>query len=212
MQNSRAIKILIADGHAIVASGVAKILEGIPEFLVVGLAKNGEEAFRLFEQYSPDVVSIDLDLPGSISGMEVIRRLHQKLPHTHIIILTNLLDETTVQGALREGVAGYLLKNSTVDELVHAIHAAYQGTPTVSPEITQILIKGASMPGGYRLTSREQEVLVLLSQGLNNHEIAEQLSISLSTTQFHVSNILNKLGVHNRIEAATFAIRHRLAS
>ncbi len=124
----------------------------------------------------------------------------------------NLLDPAIIHDALSAGVLSYLLKYSSADELIHAIKSAYRGIPALSPEITKVLIEEVSNPIAYHLTSREQEVLELLSRGLNNNEIANQLTISLSTVQFHVSNILNKLGVHNRIEAATFAVRHKLAS
>lgn len=212
MQDLNAIKILVADGHAVVASGLAKVLEDVSDFHVVGLSKSGEETFRLFEQFSPDVIMIDIDLPGQISGLEVIRRLRHKSNHARIIILTNLFDHAIVRDALREGVVSYLLKNSSVDELIRAIRFTYQGVSILSPRVTQLLVQEIAAPGRNHLTTREQDVLDLLSQGLNNQEIAKQLSISLSTVQFHVSNILSKLGVHNRIEAATFAVRHKLAS
>ena len=153
MPDMQSIKILIADGHAVVASGVAQVLSSIEDFQVIGQAKTGEEMFRLFERYSPDVVSIDIDLPGPVSGQEVIRRLRHKSPGTRILILTNLLDEAVIQDALREGVTSYLLKNSSAEELICAIRVAYQGLPTLSPEVTQILIRGVRTSNGYNLTS-----------------------------------------------------------
>lgn len=212
MQDLKAIRILIADGHEVVASGIAKILEEVPDFHVVGLSKSGEETFHLFEGHSPDVVAIDVDLPGPVSGLEVIRRLQHKSPLARILILTNILDRAIIHSALREGVISYLIKSSSADELIHAIRYTHQGIPALSPEVTQILVQDVAAPVGSQLTSREQDVLRLLAQGLNNQEIANRLTISLSTVQFHVSNILSKLGVHNRIEAAAFAIRHKLAS
>jgi len=211
MQDMQVIKILVADGHAIVASGVAQVLGGIADFQVIGQAKTGEETFRLFEYYSPDVVSIDIDLPGTISGLEVIRLLRTKSPNIRVVVLTNCLEEVIIQDALQLGALSYLLKNASADELIQAVRSAYRGLPTLSPEVTQIVIRGLTTPNGYHLTAREHQVLELLAQGWNNHEIAKQLNISLSTVQFHVSNILNKLGVHNRIEATAFAIRHKLA-
>lgn len=211
MPDLNAIKILIADGHAVVASGLSKVLEEVPDFHVVGLSKSGEETFLLFEQCSPDVIMIDIDLPGQISGLEVIRRLHHRSHRARIIVLTNIFDYAIVHDALREGVISYLLKDSSADELIRALRFTYQGISILSPRVTQTLIQEVTAPGGSHLTSREQDVLELLSRGLNNHQIAQHLSISLSTVQFHVSNILSKLGVHNRIEAATFAVRHKLA-
>ncbi len=205
------IKILIADGHQVVASGIAKILGDIENFEVIGQAKTGDEAFRVFERDFPDVLCIDIDLPGPVSGLEIIRRLRQRSPQTHVLILTNLVDEAIIRDALREGVISYLLKDASIDELIEAIRATHQGTPTFSPEVTRMFIREVIAPSDYHLTSREREVLELLAHGLSNHEIADRLSVSLSTVQFHVSNILSKLGLHNRIEAATFAVRHKLA-
>jgi NarL family two-component system response regulator LiaR len=211
MQEQQTIKIVIADSHEVVASGLAQILSGIPDFQVIGQAKTGEEAFHLLDHDSPEIVIIDIDLPGPVTGIEVIRRLHRKSPLTRIVILTNLVDEAVIHEALREGVLTYLLKNSSVSELVHAVRTAHDGLPTLAPEVTKILIHEITAPDHFHLTSRERQVLQLLVQGLNNHGIAKKLNISLSTVQFHVSNILNKLGVQNRIEATAFAFRHKLA-
>jgi NarL family two-component system response regulator LiaR len=211
MQDLQTIKILIADGHAVVGSGVAKVLGGIKGFQVLGQAKSGEETFYLFEHHTPDIVTIDIDLPGAVSGLEVIRMLRNRYPALQIVVLTNLLEEMIIRDALRAGAISYLLKNVSAEELVHAIQAAYQRVPTLSLEVTRILIREVTSSNGHHLTDREQQVLQLIAEGWSNHEIAKQLSVSLSTVQFHVSNILHKLGVHNRIEAATFAVRHKLA-
>jgi NarL family two-component system response regulator LiaR len=211
MQGVQTIKILIVDGHEVVASGVSQILGGIPDFQVVGQAKTAEEAFQLFDYHRPQIMIMEIDLPGATSGLEVIRRLQRKSPSTNILILTNLLDETIVHEALKEGALSYLLKNSSVHDLIQAIRVACDGLPTLAPEVTKILIHEVTAPNHFHLTSREHQVLQLLAQGLNNHEIAKRLNISLSTVQFHVSNILNKLGVQNRIEATAFSFRHKLA-
>lgn len=210
MQDLQKIKILVVDARALVGSGISTILGEYSDFKVIGQAKNGRETLRFIERSSPDVVCLDIDLPDPISGMEAIRMLRSKSPQVRIVILTNVLEETIINDALREGVVGYLLKNSSADELVHAIRAAHQGIPTLSPEVTQVLIREVTTPNGYHLTPREHEVLERIARGLSNHEIAKELNISLSTVQFHVSNIFEKLDVHNRIEAATFAVRHNL--
>ena len=212
MQQYQSIKILVVDGHKVVANAIAGILDIMTDMEVLGSAESGDEMFRALETFVPDIVLIDIDLPGAISGLEVLRQIHCRSPQTRIMVLTNLLNQAIIHDALRTGVTSYLLKYSSTDELISAIRLAHNRVPTLSPEVTQMLIQDLSMPNGFRLTAREQEVLRLLSQGLNNHKIAERLSISFSTVQFHVSNILNKLGVHNRIEAATFAVRHKLAA
>jgi NarL family two-component system response regulator LiaR len=178
----------------------------------VGKAGSEEEGLRLIERFHPDVVAMDVELPGQLNGLEFIQILRHRVPQVRILVVTNLLEETIVHDALQLGVTGYLLKNASPHELAHALRAAYDGIPTLSPEVTRIVIREVSAPShnGHHLTAREHQVLNLIAQGRNNHEIAQELSVSLSTAQFHVSNILEKLGVHNRIEAAAFAIRHRL--
>ncbi|HEY9710460.1 MAG TPA: response regulator transcription factor [Oculatellaceae cyanobacterium] len=213
MGDFETIKILIVDHRAVVGTGVCAVLGAYADLEVVGRAESGEETLRLMEQYDPDIVAIDIDLPGHINGTEIIGLLQDKFPKTRVLVLTNLLEEMIIYDALRAGVIGYLLKTSSVEELAHAIRAAYQGIPTLSPEVTQLVMRELSAPisGGRNLSPREIQVLKLIARGLKNHEIAEDLFISLSTVQFHVSKILQKLQVRNRIEAAAFAVRNRLA-
>ena len=213
MQDIDTIKILIVDDHAVVSNGISTVLSTYADFEVLGRARGGEEVLRFLEQDAPDIIVIDIDLPGPISSIELLRILRTKLPGTRIVVLTNLLEELIVRNALQVGVTSYLLKNISLEELARAIRVAYQGVPTLSPEVTRLVVRELSDPfrDGHNLTSREREVLKLIARGLNNQEIAKELSVSLSTVQFHVSNILSKLGVNNRIEATAFAIRHRLA-
>jgi NarL family two-component system response regulator LiaR len=212
MPDLRVIKILVVDHHAVVGQGVSSVLDAYSEFEVVGQAENGEEALRLMEKCVPDIVTIDIDLPGDLSGLDVIQVLRRKYPGTKIVVLTNLLEEMTVQSALQAGVVSYLLKTASLDDLVRALRDGHRGIPTLSPNVTQLVIRELSSPirNGRNLTSREYEVLALIAKGWNNHEIAKSLNISLSTVQFHVSNILQKLQVRNRIEAAAFAVRNKL--
>jgi DNA-binding NarL/FixJ family response regulator len=157
---------------------------------------------------------LDIDLPGNLGGIELIRVVHHNSPHTHFVILTNSVEPVAIHETLRAGALGYLLKTVSIDELAQAIRAAHHGLPALSPQVTQVLIGQASPSREHllRLTARERDVLDLMARGLNNQQIAAELHISLSTVQFHVSNILDKLDVHNRTEAATFALRHHLAS
>lgn len=205
------VRILVVDNHAIVCSGIASILSKYQEFEVVALAGSGQEALSWCEQYQPDVVLMDIDLPGEVSGVELVRRLSGKDFQIPVIVLTNNAETATIQEAMQGGATSYLLKNISVDELAHAVHSADRGISTLSPQVTQALIQAAITPSqdssSNHLTRREQQVLELVSQGFTNHEIAVELSISFSTVQFHVRNILAKLGVHNRIEAATIAVR-----
>jgi two-component system, NarL family, response regulator LiaR len=212
MPETEVIRILVVDSRSVIASGIATILKGVADFEVVGQAMSGEQALRLSEQNDLDVISMDIDLLGPMQGMELIHRLRRRSPRTRIIILTNLLDAGILRSVLQEGACGYLLKSISADELVQAIRAAFEGTIVLSPEAAQSLIREPAVPNEYHLTPREYDVLHLLVQGWNNHDIAKELHISLSTVQFHVSNILEKLKVHNRIEAATLAVQRNLAS
>lgn len=212
MQDLRVIKILVVDRHAVVGRGVSTILDAYTDFTVVGQAESGEEALHLMEKCNPDIIAIDIDLAGGLSGLDVIRVLRRKYSDTQIVVLTNLLEEMTVKSALQAGVVSYLLKTASLDDLARAIRDAHRGIPTLSPDVTQLVIRELSSPirNGRNLTSREYEVLALMANGSNNHEIAKHLNISLSTVQFHVGNILQKLQVRNRIEAAAFAVRNKL--
>ena len=212
MQDTETIRILVVEPRGVIASGISTILRGYSDFNVVGQVKNGEDALKFMSSEDPDVISMDIDLPGAIPGLDLIRRVQVRFPHTRIIILTNLLEDASIREALRLGAAGYLLKNVTADELIQAIRAVCQGTVVLSPEVAQLLTHEAASPHQYHITPREYQVLDLLVKGRNNHDIARELNISLSTVQFHVSNILEKLEVHNRIEAATLAVRRNLAT
>ena len=212
MPSVATLRILLVDSHTVVRSGIAAILESHPGFEVVGQAETREDALVYSDHLRPDIVSLELLLPDEAGGIEVIRRLRRQHPETRVVVLTYLAREAAVHEALRAGATSYLLKNISVQALIHALQDAYQGRSTLSPEMIQTLIHAVAAPHDTRpdLTHREYEVLRFIARGCSNHEIAHELSISLSTVQFHVSNILAKLGVHNRIEAATFAICHAL--
>jgi two-component system, NarL family, response regulator LiaR len=209
MQPVDSLRIVVVDYRALVCSGISALLNSYPDFQLVGQALGAEDAFKVLEYQDPHVVVIDIDFPGHISGLEVLRSLRRRSANTRIVVLTNLLEDRVVHDALRDGAISYLLKNISPDELAQAIRAAHQGKPTLSPEVMHMLIHelAAPAPIEHHLTGREYEVLDLIAQGRSNNEIATELSISLSTVQFHVSNILTKLKLHNRTEAAAFAVR-----
>jgi two-component system, NarL family, response regulator LiaR len=214
MQAVQSIRILVVDYRSVICSGLSAILSSYPGFHVIGHIEDVAEAIRFCEQEYPDIVCIDIDFPGETSGIEVIRKLRRMNHAGRIVVLTNVADELIVQETLRAGAISYLLKNISADELARAVRGAYQGQSTLSPEVTQLLIHAVSISGSgeHHLTHREHQVLDLITQGYTNREIAQTLNVSLSTVQFHVKNILAKLGVHNRIEAATLAVRQGIGS
>jgi NarL family two-component system response regulator LiaR len=205
------IRVLITDDHALVRTGLKFFLLASDDLELVGEAASGEEALQQCAQVHPDVVLMDLIMPG-MNGIAAIRTIRERWPHIQIITLTNFQEPGLVQEALQAGAMGYLLKNVSADELTNAIRAAYAGQPTLAPEATQALIQVAthSPAPGHDLTPREREVLALMVKGLSNLEIAERLVIGLSTVKFHVSSILFKLGVASRAEAVALAWQHHL--
>ena len=205
------IRVVIVDDHEMVRSGLATFLRVIDDLELVGEAGSGEEAVRLCQHVQPDVVLMDMVLPG-MDGVATTRVVRERCPDTRIIVLTSFPEEDFVQRALEAGATSYLLKNVGASELASAIRAARAGKPTLAPEAAQALISRATRPArpGQDLTAREREVLALMRQGLSNRAIAERLIVSPSTADFHVSNILGKLGVASRTEAVALAVQHHL--
>ena len=205
------IRVVIVDDHEMVRSGLAIFLRVVPDLELVGEAGSGEDAVRLCERVQPDVVLMDLVMPG-LDGVAATRAVRERCADTRVIALTSFPEEDLVQRALEAGATGYLLKNVGVVELTEAIRAARAGKPTLAPEAAQALIERATRPAppGHDLSAREREVLALMKQGLSNRAIAERLIISPSTADFHVSNILGKLGVTSRTEAVAVAVQHHL--
>jgi len=213
MSETKPIRVMIVDDHAVVRSGLAAFLLAFDDLELVAEAGSGEEALRLAARQEPDVVLMDLVMPG-MDGAEATRAIRRQRPHCQIIALTSFREEDLVQRALSAGAISYLLKNVSAAELADAIRAAHAGRPTLSPEATAALIHAATQPPepAYDLTPREKEVLALMAQGLNNPQIAARLVISRSTVKFHVSSILSKLGVNGRTEAVALALQKNLVS
>jgi NarL family two-component system response regulator LiaR len=204
-------RVAIVDDHAMVRSGLAAFLSAADDFELVGEAENGTQALRLCADTQPDVVLMDLVMPG-MDGVATTRAIHQRFPKIRVIALTSFPEDRLVQDVLEAGALSYLLKNVGADDLARAIRAARDGQPTLAPEAAQALIHSVtkSKAPGHDITPREREVLALLVQGLNNPEIAERLVVGRSTVKFHVSSILAKLGVQSRTEAVAIAVQHRL--
>jgi len=205
------IRVVIVDDHVLVRSGIEVVLGMFDDIEVVGQAGDGEEAVRLCGEVQPDVVLMDLVLPGT-SGVEATRRVLASCPETRVVALTSFTDEDLIGETLRAGAIGYLMKNVSADELAAAVRNAYVGRSTLAPEAADALVRAVSAPspGAEALTAREQQVLKLMADGLTNADIAERLVIGVATVKTHVSSVMSKLGVSTRTEATATAIRRGL--
>lgn len=205
------IRVMIVDDHAVVRSGLSAFLSVNHDLELVGEAENGQQAVTRAGLLRPDVILMDIMMPvmDGIAATEAIKRQH---PDIQIVALTSFQEDELVQNALRAGAVGYLMKNVSARELSAAIRAASEGKMTLSSEAAQALVRANRQSQEFTetLTDREREVLGLMVEGLNNAEIAERLVVSLSTVKYHISNILGKLGVDNRVAAVTQALQRKL--
>lgn len=202
-----AITVLLADDHSVVRQGLRMFLGLDPELEVVGEARDGEEAVRRTRELGPDVVLMDILMPG-MDGIEATATIRRQMPDTEVIALTSVLEDEKVFSAIRAGAIGYLLKDTEADELCRAIKAAAAGQVQLSPAAAARLMRQVRAPESPdELTPRELEVLRLLAEGLANKEIARDLGIGEKTVKTHVSSILSKLGVLSRTQAALQAVR-----
>ena len=202
-----AIRILVVDDHSVVRQGLKMFLGLDPELEVIGEAVDGADGVKKAKELKPDVVLMDLLMP-IMDGITAIGVLRRELPETEVIALTSVLEDSSVIGAVRAGAIGYLLKDTESDELCRAIKAAAAGQVQLSPKAAARLMREVRAPESPEtLTERETEVLRLLAQGRSNKEIAHDLTIGEKTVKTHVSNILSKLSVPSRTQAALYAVR-----
>lgn len=208
------IRILVVDDHAVVREGIRMVLETDPELKVVGDASSGEEALTLAHQLHPDVIVMDIGMPG-LSGFETTQRIREALPDIKILALTVHDSEAYIFQMLGAGAVGYVLKRAPAAEVIQAVKAAYRGEAILHPSVAKLLIRDylARVEGGQETTSfdllskREREIVKLIAEGRTNRDIAQLLCLSIKTVQAHRANLMRKLGMHDRTELVKYAIR-----
>ena len=212
------IKVLIADDQEIVCEGLKRILQTDPEIKVIGTANDGQQALDLIEQYVPDVVLMDLQMPR-MNGVQAIRHLKVSHPNLPVLVLTTYMDDKWLFDAIRSGASGYLMKDRPRQELLDAIHGTIDGQAYIDPSVAgKILSNVAALPEdqfvehSYNLTDREQDILNLLAQGLSNADISRRLYLSEGTVRNYTSTLFAKLGVSDRTQAVILAIRQGLVT
>ena len=210
MSEQTKIRIMIVDDHTVVRSGLGAFIAAVPDLELIGEAENGEQAVARAKSLRPDIILMDLMLPG-MDGVSATRKIKEQNPAIQVIALTSFQEDELVQNALKAGAIGYLMKNVSSRELEAAVRSARDGKMTLSPEAAQSLVRATQQAAETEtLTEREKEILKLMVEGLNNAEIAERIVVSLSTVKYHISNILMKLGVENRVAAVTMAIQRKM--
>ena len=211
MARSTPIRVIIVDDHPIVRRGITYALKAFDDIELVGEAKSGEDALGLCDWLRPDVVIMDMVMPG-MDGVATTRMLCQRYPNLRVLVLSSFTERDRIHAALKAGARGYLLKDVSIDELADAIRMTHAGHTVFGQTVTQALVAGPDEPAGppVELTERQREVLALVAAGFSNQRIAEELTISTATARSHVSMILDKLGVSNRAEAAAVAIKNNL--
>lgn len=210
------IRVLVVDDHAIIRKGMKAVLDLVPDIKMVGEARNGLEAVTRANELHPDVILMDLVMP-ELDGIEATRRIKALQPEAQILVLTTFNGEEMIFPAIKAGALGYQVKDTSPEALIEAIRQVHRGEPSLHPTIArkvlqELLTPSEKPPTSDPLTQREVEVLRLIAQGCENKEIAEKLVISEATTRTHVSNILGKLHLASRTQAALYALREGLAS
>lgn len=211
---AKKIRVLIADDHSVVRQGLRMFLLVQPDMEMVGEAQNGRDAVALAARLAPDVVLMDLVMP-EVNGIEATAAIKTARPETQVLVLTTFLDDQRVAEAIQAGAVGFLLKEVEADELIAAVRGAARGEPQLHPDAARMLMNLATRPKpvehSVTLTDREREVIALLAEGQSNKQIARTLSISETTVKGHVANILGKLELTDRTQAAVYAVRNGLA-
>jgi len=213
------VRVLVVDDQQLIRDGIASMLDVQDGIAVVGTAKNGQDAIDQAASLKPDIILMDIHMP-IMDGMAATEKLRRQLPDSQVVMLTTFDDESYIIRSLQAGACGYLLKDIPVDDLAQAVKLAHAGVYQLAPEVAGKLVgnlktaEPSNSPGSLEidLTKRELEVLNLLASGATNREIAGQLFVSEGTVKNHVSNILNRLGLRDRMQAAIFAIEHGLVS
>jgi len=210
---SETIRVILADDHVLVREGIRQFLEETDDIVVVAEANNGAEAVQLVQEVQPDVAVLDIQMP-EVTGIEATRRIKQRFPGVHILILTAHDDDPYIRALLRSGADGYVLKTATSEELVKAVRDVHHGLTALSPAVATTVVRQMTQqrpPGAEDqvevLTGREIDVLRLAAQGMTNREIGQELTISHRTVQGHLANVYEKLDVSGRTEAVTEALR-----
>lgn len=215
MEMDQSIKVLLVDDHEMVRIGLAAVLSTEEGIEVIGEASNGEDGIRLAQEYKPDVVLMDLVMDG-MDGIETTRKLLQIYPDCKVIVLTSYLDDEKMYPVIEAGAFSYLLKTSRATEIAEAIRAAARGQSVLESQVASKMMNRFRQPkpeqaAHEHLTEREMDVLRLLAQGKSNQDIADELFIGIKTVKFHVTNILAKLGVEDRTQAAIYAYKNGLS-
>ncbi len=202
------IRVAFVDDHSIVRRSLSAYLAAQPGIVVVGEASSGEQALAEAASWNADVIVMDVLMPGGIDGIETTRRLKRALPQVQVIVLSGYADDARVIGALRAGAITYVEKDSEPEQLLEAVRGAAQGRSVLDPKLMQRVAQAQTMRHSDVLTEREGDVLKLLAEGLTNAEIAARLVVSEETVKTHVANILRKLGLSHRTQAAVYALRN----
>ncbi len=209
------IRVVLVDDHRVVSRGVHSYLESFGDLSVVGVAVNAEELLSRLDEWMPEVVVMDLLMPGGMDGVEATRHVRQRWPRTQVVALTASTDDARLIGSLRAGAIGYVRKDADPEVLLAAVRAAAKGQSLIDPAVASIVLQELahhSQAHGAELTDRETDVLKQLAQGKTNREIAEALFISEETVKSHIGNILSKLHLAHRTQAVIYALKQGLIS